>query len=440
MTTVTTGDEMERRLREDDIDHVLVEFPDINGLSRSKVLSAEKFLASWEAGPSMNLAVLVQTPRNDLPTGTGLAEETGFADGRLDIEPQTFRVLPWRERTARVLGDITYRGEPVAASPRTVLDRVLTDIADLGLAFGVGSELECSLLESGGAYGEYTPVTDHKHECISWATEEVLPFYEQLTEWADAYGVPLDSIQHEHGPGQLEMLFKHGGPQIQADRTFDFKRLVKQTARRTDRYATFMAKPFTDESGNGYHLHVSARDPDTGANAFAEGDELTARGRHFVGGLLEHADALVALGTPTLNGFKRYDPQGFVPTTASWGYDHRQVGVRIPAIGTTRIESRFSAGDANPYLVIAATLAAGAHGIEAELDPGPPSDTDSIDDQPRLPRTQGEALAALTADDELIERLGEEVVSAYVAVKRRELQAFQATVTPWEREQYVEML
>ncbi|MFB6212149.1 MAG: glutamine synthetase family protein [Halobacteriales archaeon] len=439
MTTVTTGEDLERRVREDDIEQVLVEFPDINGISRSKVLTAEKFLDTWEAGPAMNLAVLVQTPRNDLPTGTGLAEETGFADGRLELAPETFRPLPWRDGTARVLGDITYRGEPVAASPRTVLDRVLTAIDGLGLEFGVGSELEFSLLTA-GKDGDYRPVTDHKHECISWATEAVLPFYEQLSEWAGDYGISIDSIQHEHGPGQLEVLFEYSGPRTQADRAFDFKRLVKQTARRTDRYATFMAKPFTAESGNGYHLHVSAREADTGTNAFGDDGELTTRGRQFVAGLLEHADALVALGTPTLNGFKRYDPDGFVPTRATWGYDHRQVGVRIPAIGTTRIENRFAAGDANPYLVIAATLAAGAHGIEAELDPGPPVDGESGDDRDRLPRTQGEALAALSADAEIRDRLGDPVIDAYLAVKRRELQAFHDTVTPWEREQYVELL
>lgn len=317
---------MERRIEEEGIEHVLVELPDINGISRVKQLSAESFLETWREGPAMNLAVLVQTPRNDVPTGSGLAEE--IEDGLV-------------------------------------------------------------------------PATSHKHECIAWATEAVMPFYELLEAYGEGYGVPLDSIQHEHGPGQLEVLFEYDAPLAGADRTFDFKRLVKQTARLADQHATFMAKPFAGESGSGYHLHVST--VEDGENAFADGEALSERGRHFLGGLLDHADALAAVGTPTLNGFKRFDPDGFVPYTASWGWDNRQTMVRIPA-GTTRFESRIGAADANPYLVIAATLAAGLDGMREGLDPG------------------------------------DAVIRAYVATKRRELEAFRDTVTDWEREQYVETL
>ncbi len=430
------GEGMEARITEEDIEHVFVEFPDINGISRSKQLSAEKFLSAWESGPTMNLAVLVQTPRNDLPEGSGLAEEVDFADGRLRPDPETFRTLPWRENAARVLCDLEFRGEPVAAAPRHVLKRIL-ESHDLGLDLFVGSELEFYLLEAGEGDGEYIPATDHKHECISWATEEVWSFYETLSEWGHEYGVSLDSLQHEHGPGQLEVLFKHGEPLAQADRTFDFKRLVKQTARCSDRYATFMAKPFAGESGSGYHLHVSAFDGEE--NAFADGDELSATGRAFVGGLLEHAPALAAIGTPTLNGFKRYAPDGFVPYTASWGYDNRQTAVRVPS-GTVRVENRIGSADANPYLVVAATMAAGLHGVEDGLSPGDAVEGNPAGRRPELPRSPTQALAALEADTALVELLGEEVVRAYLATKRRELEAFRSTVTDWERQQYVETL
>jgi glutamine synthetase len=266
-----------------------------------------------------------------------------------------------------------------------------------------------------------------------------MPFYERLEEWAEAYGVPLDSIQHEHGPGQLEVLFDYDAPLEGADRTFDFKRLVKQTARLADQHATFMAKPFAGESGSGYHLHVSAFEG--GENAFEDdaGEGLSERGRHFLGGLLEHADALAAVGTPTLNGFKRFDPDGFVPYTASWGRDNRQTMVRIPT-GTTRLESRVSAADANPYLVIAATLAAGLHGMDAELDPGDAVEGNPAGRRPELPRGPETALAALEADEVMGEYLGEDVIRAYAATKRRELEAFRDTVTAWEREHYAETL
>jgi glutamine synthetase len=439
---------MERRIEEEGIEHVLVEMPDINGISRVKQLSAEAFLSKWRDGPAMNLAVLVQTPRNDLPTGSGLAEEVDFADGSLRPDPETLKRLPWRGSAARVLCDIEFRGEPVAAAPRQVLKDLLEGhVAEAGLEFYVGNELEFYLLEGlGGSAGdgseglrELSPATSHKHECIAWATEDVMPFYERLEEWAEAYGVPLDSIQHEHGPGQLEVLFDYDAPLEGADRTFDFKRLVKQTARLADQHATFMAKPFAGESGSGYHLHVSAFEG--GENAFEDdaGEGLSERGRHFLGGLLEHADALAAVGTPTLNGFKRFDPDGFVPYTASWGRDNRQTMVRIPT-GTTRLESRVSAADANPYLVIAATLAAGFHGMDAELDPGDPVEGNPTGRRPELPRSPETALAALEADEVMGEYLGEDVIRAYAATKRRELEAFRDTVTAWEREHYAETL
>ncbi|MEF8863368.1 MAG: glutamine synthetase family protein [Haloarculaceae archaeon] len=440
---------MERRIEAEEIEHVLVEMPDINGISRVKQLSAGSFLEKWRDGLAMNLAVLVQTPRNDLPTGSGLAEEVGYADGSLRPDPNTLKRLPWRESAARVLCDLEFRDEPVAAAPRRVLRELLdTHVADTDLEFHVGSELEFYLLDS--IEEGLVPATSHKHECVAWATEAVVPFYERLEAWAEAYGVPLDSVQHEHGPGQLEVLFEYGPASGAGDRAFDFKRLVKQTARLDDRYATFMAKPLAGESGSGYHLHVSAFED--GENAFAAGDgagddgsdgsdgeELSERGLHFLGGLLEHADALAAVGTPTLNGFKRFDPDGFVPSTASWGRDNRQTAVRVPT-GTTRLESRISAADANPYLVVAATLAAGLHGMRAELDPGDPVEGNPAGRRPELPRGPETALTALEGDEVLAEYLGEEVIRAFVATKRRELESFRSTVTEWEREHYVETL
>lgn len=199
-----------------------------------------------------------------------------------------------------------------------------------------------------------------------------------------------------------------------------------------------MAKPFGDESGSGYHLHVSAQRD--GENAFDNGDGgLSETGRRFVGGLLEHADALTAVGTPTRNGFKRFHPGGFAPYTATWGYDNRMTAVRVPG-GYTRIENRIAAASANPYLLVAATLAAGIDGVERELDPGAPTERKPGADAPVLPQSPSEALDALATDDRLAEVLGRDVVDAYVSTRRRDLAAFDDHVTDWERERYVDVL
>lgn len=427
---------MVSRVEADDIEHVFVEFPDVNGISRSKQISADYFLDHWRDGFTMNLLLLAQTPQNDVPEGSGYGAEIDYGDGIVRPDPQTFRVLPWRDDAARVICDFEHAGgDPVAGAPRTVLRRVL-NANEFGFDFSVGSELEFYLLERSDE--EYVPATTGKHECVSWATEEVSPFYDQLTNWGDDYGITLQALMHEHGAGQLEILFDYGSPLAQADTTFDFKRLIKQVGRKHDQWPTFMAKPFAERSGSGYHLHVSAFDGDT--NVF-ESDEgaLSTRGRHFVGGLLEHADALTAFGTPTLNAFKRHEPGTFAPYTASWGEDNRMTAVRIPQ-GVTRTENRIASADANPYLVIASTIAAGLHGIRDEIDPGDAVTGDPAGTRPRLPRSPEVALRALENDEELASIMGEECIRVYAATKRRELEAFDDHVTEWERDQYVETL
>lgn len=443
MTTDADGNdaaEMESTLRDEGIEHVFVEFADLNGISRSKQLRADYFLDSWRDGFAMNALLLAQTPRNDVPQESGLGAEIDYGDATIHPEPETFRRLPWRSDAARVLCSFEMDGDPVGAEPRRALRRVLTErVEPLDLEFTVGSELEFYLFDTvdGDDGTSYEPATSHKHECVTWATEEVAPFYERVTEWAPDYGVDLHSIQHEHGAGQLEVLFDYGTALSQADTTFDFKRLVKRAAREGNQHATFMAKPDGERAGSGYHLHIGAFE--NGENAFDTDGDLSVRGRHFVGGLLEHADALAAIGTPTLNAFKRYEAGSFAPYTASWGRDNRMTAIRIPP-GVTRVENRIASADANPYLLIAATLAAGIDGLERQLEPTDPVEGDPTGRRPRLPHGPETALRALENDDVLVESLGEDLIRAYAATKRRELEAFRDTVTDWEREQYVETL
>ena len=425
---------MDALLRE--VDHVFVEFPDLNGLSRSKQLDADYFRSRYEDGFSMNLALLTQTPRSEVVEGSIYGDAIDYADGLVHPDPATCRPVPWRDDAVRVICDVEFEGQPVAGAPRTVLDRVLERVEAAGYTPFAGSELEFYLLEE--ADGGYRPATDDKHENLTRATEEVAPFYDRVYEWASAFDVGVNTLHHEFGAGQLEILFAHGEPLGQADRTFRFKALVKRAARACEQRATFMAKPFTGRSGSGYHLHTSLFDGDE--NVLADGDGLSETGRHFVGGLLEHADALAALGTPNLNGFKRHQPASFAPYAASWGYGNRMTAVRVPAHGTTRVENRIASADANPYLVIASTLAAGLHGIEAELEPPAPSEGDPSTDRPRLPATPHEALEALEADDALADWLGGDVVSEYLTMKRQEIATFYDETTAWERRRYVDVL
>ena len=429
---------MEATIEDERLKHVFVEFPDLNGIARGKQVKADVFLETWREGFSMNLTVLEAGALDDWDTDSYYGLSTDFADGTLRPIPETFTLTPWREGTGRVLCDFTYDGAPVEAYTRGALERVLDDIADLELEVTAGSELEFTLLEE--TSDGYRPFTSYDHECVMSATEKAAPFYDRLSEWADPFGIPLTLMHHEDGPGQLEVLFDHGGPLEVADRAFDFRRLVGEAARRTEFEATFMTKPFTGASANGYHLHIGLFRDDT--NVLADGDaaerQLSQTGRAFVGGVLEHAEAITALTCPTINALKRFVPETFAPYTASWGYNNRSTAVRIPHSDPVRVETRIPAAEANPYLTTAVILAAGLHGIEEDIDPGDP-ESGYVTEGQRLPRTPGVALQALAEDDVLRTALGEELIQVYLDAKHAELDAFIETVTDWEQ-RYREIL
>ena len=433
---MTAADEMEAALEDSDLEHLFVEFPDIDGVSRSKQVDADDARDRWKDGFSMNLLILASSSMTDIPEGTGYGEEIDYADGVVVPDPGTFEVLPWNENAARVICDFEFRDRTPGAYTRGVLQRVLDDAREeLGATFGVGNELEFHLLDE--TDDGYEPVTDHPHEYVTRHTERIQPFYDRLKRWSASLNVPVKSIQHEYGAGQFEVLFDHAPPLVAADRTFTFREVVKEAAAVEGRKATFMARPFTEASASGYHLHLSAFDGET--NLFADGDELSATGRAFVGGLLEHADALVALGCPTINSYKRFKPGSFSPFTRSWGYNNRTAAIRVPEASPTRIENRLPAASANPYLALAGTLVAGVHGVREGLDPGDPVSADAQGQRPPLPRSPEVALRALETDEVFVEALGEEFVRAFTTVKRHELSLFDDQVTEWEK-RYLEVL
>ncbi len=418
---------IEETIEKENIEQILIEFPDIDGISRSKRVDADYFLEKFETGFSMNMLLLGVSAVTDVPDGTGLGESLNFADGTVYPVPETFRVVPWCENTARVLCTYSFRGEPASAYTRELLARVVDDGPALDI--GVGTELEFHLLREKD--GGIEPLTGGSHECVTRATEAADAVYDRLRAWSEAMGIPLQVLMHEYGAGQFEVLFKYADPLRTADRAFTFRELVKRAADTEGVTGTFMAVPFTDASANGFHLHVSAFDD--GDNVFADGKHLSETGRAFIGGVLEHADALVALGCPTINSFKRFTPGSFSPYTRSWGYNNRTAAVRVPESGPLRIENRIPGADANPYLVVAATLAAGFHGVRENMDPGEPVDGDAAGKRPPLETSPEVALRALENDAVLTEALGEGFVRAYTAVKRRQREKFNGHVTDWER-------
>jgi len=252
----------------------------------------------------------------------------------------------------------------------------------------------------------------------------------------------VTAANHEFSPGQFEINLNHSPLVDAADRAFRMKSAVQEIARHEGMLATFMAKPFNDEGGSGFHLHVSLVD-DEGTNVFGDVDGdagLSVTGRSAIAGVLAHAPALAAILNPTINSYKRFGPDTLAPWLIDWGLDNRSAMIRIPPErgGAARMEVRLGDATANPYLAMAAVAAAVYLGVRDELKPAAALQGYGYDpaSAPMLPQTLGQALDALEADTELTSVLGEYFVGSFLAYKRNEIERFQRFVTDWEFREY----
>jgi glutamine synthetase len=271
--------------------------------------------------------------------------------------------------------------------------------------------------------------------------------------------VDIITANAEYGPGQQEINFAPGWGIAAADAAFSFKQGVKEIARQHGYVASFMTKPFIDQSASGCHFHHSLYRGSDGANAFddpAGSDGLSDVARQFIAGQIAHAPALTALFAPTVNCAKRYRFYSFAPTNATWGLENRTVGLRIKGVrgAHTHVENRIPCAASNPYLVLAGVIAAGIDGIRKSLVPPAPVSgiAYGMEGVADLPITLGAALDALEADTVLREALGEEFIHLFVAVKRHEIAkaraaladfdtpGFRDTVEKWERDELFEFL
>jgi glutamine synthetase len=262
-----------------------------------------------------------------------------------------------------------------------------------------------------------------------------------LRQLRDA-GLQVTAANHEFSPGQFEINLGHSSLVDAADRSFRLKSAVQEIARQRDLMATFMAKPFNDEGGSGFHVHVSVND-EAGRNVFGDPggpDGLSAVGRHAIGGVLAHARALSALLNPTVNSYKRFGPDTLAPWLIDWGLDNRSAMVRVPPERGpgARMEIRLGDATANPYLAMAAVGAAVCLGIADKIEP--PDKLEGYGYDPDraqiLPMRLGDALDSLEADSELADILGGYFVSSFLAYKRNEIERFERFVTDWEFREY----
>jgi glutamine synthetase len=427
------------------VDVVRVTFPDLIGTDRARDVLVEHLPAACEHGLAFCRAVYHTSPQGDVvPVAGGL--DAGLPDVTIRPDLSTLVVLPWEPGVAGCLADVIdpASGAPAAESPRELLRTVLSRCAERGLWPVVGPELEYFLCEPAPdtrpgwrRYGEATGnvYTAGRRGDPDGHLVRTLRHLRDL-------GIGVAAGNHEFCSGQFEINLRHSDAFDAADRAFRFKAAVKEIARTEGRLATFMARPFNDEGGSGFHLHVSGRDAG-GRNTFddpAGASGLSATARHAIAGLVAHAPALAALLNPTINSYKRFGPDTLAPWLIDWGLDNRSAMLRVPPErgAGTRIELRLGDASANPYLAIAATAAAMLLGVDGGEEPPAPLDGYGYDAgrSPVLPMTLPAALDALEADPALSELLGKDFTTSYLSYKRNEVERFQRHVTDWEFTEY----
>ncbi|GAB3874241.1 glutamine synthetase family protein [Kibdelosporangium lantanae] len=399
-----------------DTEFVRLLWSDLHGVARGKDVFATAFDPAMEVHFCRAL-LLTDLGANPLPGGE--TDGAGWPDAV--ARPTGVRVD--HDNVTLCVAEL----EDDELSPRTILR---AQVARFDTPPLVGPELEFTVFKDGRLYQE----RDTAGYIVGGATDPVGLLHPVLRACRPlgAYGG-----NQEFGGGQYEVNLAHAPAVTAADRVFLAKYLVKEVAAARGLHATFMGRPLDGRAGNGFHLHISldAFDDPKGRNG------LSRTALSFVAGVLAHAPALSAVLNPTVNAYKRLG-FGLAPISAYWGLDNRGAYVRVPPERgeATRVEVRVGDGAANPYLAIAAVLAAGSDGMERELVAPEPVATDRIDGGPPLPGSLGEALAAFEEDKVLVERLGEGFVDAFVRLKRQELDRFTRAVTDWEFREYAWLL
>ncbi|MWV10657.1 glutamine synthetase [Pseudomonas sp. R-28-1W-6] len=441
-------DQLTSWLKERKITEVECLISDLTGIARGKISPTNKFLD--EKGMRLPESVLLQTVTGDYVEDDIYYELLDEADIDMFCRPDENAVflVPWAiEPTAMVIHDtFDKQGNPIELSPRNILKNVLKLYAAKGWKPIVAPEMEFYLTKRNsdpdfpleapmGRSGR--PEVGRQSFSID-AANEFDPLFEDVYDWCEAQDLDLDTLIHEDGPAQMEINFRHGDALHLADQITVFKRTMREAALKHDVAATFMAKPITDQPGSAMHIHQSVVDVETGNNLFSNEDgSMSELFMHHIGGLQKYIPELLPLFAPNVNSFRRFLPDTSAPVNVEWGEENRTVGLRVPEAGpqNRRVENRLAGADANPYLVLAASLLCGYIGMLEGIQPSAPVKGRGYERRNlALPVTIESALERMEACKDAEKYLGEKFVRGYVAVKRAEHENFKRVISSWERE------
>ena len=449
------ADALARQVADGEVDTVLVCFPDLQGRLIGKRVTGHFFCehALADGIEACNYLLAVDVDMTPLPGYEYTSWEQGYGDFVCRPDLTTMRRIPWLEKTALVLCDLeTADATPVEVSPRRILRRQIERATALGYTINCGTELEFYLFrdsyEEAAAKG-YANLDAHSaviedYHIFQTTRDEYL--IRAMRNGMDDAGIPVEFSKGEAGRGQHEINLRYADALEMADRHVIYKNGVKEIAALHDRAITFMAKYDMSESGSSCHVHSSVWNANgTESLMWSDdaADHLSEVFRGWLGGLVAHSGELAWLFAPTVNSYKRYQPGSWAPTALAWGRDNRTCGFRVVGHGAGyRVESRIPGADCNPYLAIAATIAAGLHGIEHGEEPPARFVGNAYEapDVARVPWNIVDAINELQASAVAVKAFGDEVHHHLVNTAKQEWAAFGQVVTDWERRRNFEQL
>lgn len=476
-SAVTLAAEIAERISSRRLRAVRLAVVDQHGIVRARSLSPEAAIAAFRSGLDFSGAIYSLDTGNNVFVppfaaggGFGIAEFTGFPDIVAVPDPATFQILPWADRTGWVLCDAYFsNGQPVPLDGRRLLRRQLAALGNLGYDFTVGLEIEFSIFTPANSplspenVGFTPPPPDvsafeRGYQFLSETRlDSMAGTLDAIRDALWALGLSPRSMEDEWGPGQIEVSFAPMSGLAAADAAVLFRSAVKQVCQRRGLLATFMSRPgLANITSSGWHLHQSLRSLADGSNAFASDQRpLSAVGMSYVAGLIEHAVPSLPFAAPTVNGYKRFRPYSFAPDRVAWAIENRGTLVRVqgsPGDAGAHVEYRAGEPAANPYLYLAASLAAGLDGVTRGLTPPPPVEADpySTEGLIPLPASLASAVKALDGDAFYRTTFGDTLVDYLVMLKRAEIARYEAAlaaagstdsageVTDWEMREYFE--
>ncbi|MCA9606447.1 MAG: glutamine synthetase [Myxococcales bacterium] len=424
---------------------------DVDGILRGKLVSLEKFWSAVDKGFGFCDVIFGWDVGDQLYDNVKVTGwHSGYPDALAKIDLSTFRVLRYEPDTACFLVDFhdAASKKPHAACPRSLLKRIIARANTSGYRPMVGAEFEFwvfkespeSLAEK--RYAGLTPLTPGMFG-YSWVREgQQAELVHDVLDTMEGFGIPIEGIHTETGPGVWEVAIQYGDAIESADRAALFKTTMKQLAARRGLAVTFMAKWNAALPGSSGHLHQSLFDSSGEVNLFRDDKAplgLSELALRYIGGQVSLAAELTALYSPFVNTYKRYVPGVWAPLTPSWGVENRTCAIRaIPGGGGTRVEYRQTAADINPYIAMAASIGAGLFGIENAIEPPPETKGDATASGRPLPLTLEHAVNALSESVAAREILGEDFVDHYLLSREWEVRQYRAAVTDWELARYFE--